>query len=76
MRMVQVTVAGDVTEAEEIETMLRAAGIDPQLEPAVDHHPRETENIPQKVLVPETSLDAAMHAIEALSDPDDIVADA
>jgi len=76
MRMVQVTVAGDVTEAEEIETMLRAAGIDPQLEPAVDHHPRETENIPQKVLVPETSLDAAMHAIEALSDPDDVVADA
>ena len=76
MRMVQVAVAGDVMEAEEIESMLRAAGIDPQLEPAVDHHPREIENVPQKVLVPEASVDAAMHAIEALSEPEDIVADA
>jgi hypothetical protein len=74
--MVQVAVAGDVTEAEELESMLQAAGIETQLEPAVDHHPAETENAPQKVLVPETSLEAAMHAIESLSDPDDIVADA
>ncbi len=75
-RMVQVAVAGDVTEAEELESILQAAGIEAQLEPAVDHHPAETENAPQKVLVPETSLEAAMHAIESLSDPDDIVADA
>jgi len=73
-RMVQVAIAGDITEAEELETMLRAAGIDARVEPAVDHHPSEVKNAPQKVLVPETSLEAAIHAIETLSDPDDIVA--
>ena len=75
-RMVQVAVAGDVTEAEELEAMLTAAGIEAQLEPAVDHHPREVENAPQNVLVPETSLEAAIHAIESLSEPEDIVSDA
>ncbi len=55
-RMVQVAVAGDVTEAEELESMLRAAGIETQLEPAVDHHPREVEDAPENVLVPESSL--------------------
>jgi hypothetical protein len=72
-RMVQVAVAGDVTEAEELESMLRSAGIDTQLEPAIEHHPREVEDGPQKVLVPEASLEAAIHAIESLSDPEDIV---
>lgn len=75
-RMVQVAVAGDVTEAEELESMLQAAGIETKLEPAVDHHPREVEDAPQKVFVPESSLEAAMHAIESLSEPEDIVADA
>ena len=40
--MVQLTVAGDVTEAEEIQEILSAAGIDSALETAVDHHPDET----------------------------------
>ena len=75
-RMVQVAVAGDVTEAEELESMLRTAGIESQLEPAIDHHPREVENAPQKVLVPEASLEAAIHAIESLSEPEDLVSDA
>ncbi|MDQ3777980.1 MAG: hypothetical protein M3310_03810 [Actinomycetota bacterium] len=75
-RMVQVAVAGDVTEAEELESMLRAAGIDPVFEPAVDHHLTAIDDTPQKVLVPESSLEAALHAIESLSDPDEIVADA
>jgi hypothetical protein len=75
-RMVQVAVAGDVTEAEELESILQAAGIETQLEPAVEHHPAETEDAPQKVFVPETSLEAAMHAIESLTDPDEIVSDA
>jgi hypothetical protein len=75
-RMVQVAVAGDVTEAEELESMLRAAGIEPQLEPAIDHHPREVDDAPQKVLVPEGSLEAAIHAIESLSESDDLVSDA
>ena len=75
-RMVQVAVAGDVTEAEELESILQSAGIDTQLEPAVDHHPTETEDAPQKVLVPEASLEAALEAIESLSEPDELVSDA
>jgi hypothetical protein len=74
-RMVQVAVAGDVTEAEELEAILQAAGIDSQFESAVEHHPAETEDAPQKVLVPETSLEAALHAIESMSDPDELVSD-
>jgi hypothetical protein len=75
-RMVQVAVAGDVTEAEELESILQAAGIEAQLEPAIDHHPAETEDAPQKVLVPESSLEAAIDAIESLSEPDELVSDA
>jgi hypothetical protein len=75
-RMVQVAVAGDVTEAEELESILQSAGIDAQLEPAVDHHPAETEDAPQKVLVPEASLEAALDAIESLTEPDELVSDA
>jgi hypothetical protein len=74
--MVQVAVAGDVTEAEELESILQAAGIATQLEPAVDHHPTETEDAPQKILVPEGSLEAAIDAIESLSEPDELVSDA
>jgi hypothetical protein len=69
--MVQVAVAGDVTEAEELQTMLAEAGIEAELEVAVEHHPSETEDAPQKVLVPEDSLEAALEAIEAMSEPDD-----
>ena len=72
-RMVQVAMAGDVTEAEELQTILRSAGIDSELEVAVDHHPRETEDAPQKVLVDEGSLEEALHAIEALTEPEDLV---
>jgi hypothetical protein len=74
--MVQLTVAGDVTEAEEIQEILTQAGIDSELEPAVEHHPRETEDGPQKVLVPEESVEAAQNAIEALTEPDELVSDA
>ena len=68
-RLVQVAVAGDVTEAEEIQAILGAAGIASELEPAVVHHPSATEDAPQKVLVPEDSLAAAQHAIEAMTEP-------
>jgi hypothetical protein len=71
--MVQVAVAGDVTEAEELQAILRAAGIDSEVEAAVDHHPRETEDAPQKVLVPEGSLEAAKDAIEALTERDELL---
>jgi hypothetical protein len=75
-QMVQVALAEDVTEAEEIQSLLEAAGIDSQLETAVEHHPRETEDAPQKVLVPEDQLEAAQHAIESQTEPDDLITDA
>jgi hypothetical protein len=74
-RLVQVALAEDIAEAEELQTILRQAGIASELESAVEHHPRATENTPQKVLVPESSLEEAQHAIEAMTDPDDLVAD-
>ena len=73
--MVQLTVAGDVTEAEEIQEILTLAGIESTLETAVEHHPRETDDAPQKVLVPEDSLVEAQEAIEALTEPDELVSD-
>ena len=74
--LVQVALAEDVAEAEEIQSLLQTAGISSELETAVEHHPRETEDTPQKVLVPESDLEAAQHAIESLTDPDDLIADA
>ena len=74
--LVQVALAEDVAEAEEIQGLLQAAGIESELETAVDHHPRATEDAPQKVLVPESQLEAAQHAIESMTDPDDLIADA
>jgi hypothetical protein len=74
--MVQVALAEDVADAEEIQSILTAAGIESQFETAVEHHPRGTEDAPQKVLVPESSLEAAQHAIESMTDPDELVSDA
>jgi hypothetical protein len=65
---VQVALAEDITEAEEIQAILEAAGIESVLETAVDHHPSATEDAPQKILVDESSLEAAQHAIEAMTD--------
>ena len=73
--MVQVALAEDVAEAEELQEILRQAGIDSRLETAVEHHPTSTEDAPQKVLVPETSLEQAQHAIEAMTDPDEMSGD-
>ena len=66
--MVQVAVAGDVSEAEELQEILRAAGIESELSSALDD--------PLTVLVPESSLEAAKDAIEAMTEPDDLIADA
>jgi hypothetical protein len=73
---VQVALAEDIAEAEELQSILSQAGIASELEPAVEHHPRATEDTPQKVLVPEDSFETAQHAIEALTDPDELVSDA
>jgi hypothetical protein len=65
--MVQVAVAGDVSEAEELQEILRAAGIESELSSALDD--------PLTVLVPESSLEEAQDAIEAMTEPDDLIAE-
>ena len=73
--MVQVVVAADATEAEEIQTILRAAGIESELENAVPDEPGAAGDLPQKVLVAESSLLAAQEAIEAMTEPDELTGD-
>jgi hypothetical protein len=65
---VQVAVAGDVAEAEELQEILRNAGIESELS-------ADGADDPLTVMVPEDSLEAAKDAIEALSDPDDLIAE-
>lgn len=67
-RLVQVAVAGDVTEAEELQELLSAAGIDSQLEPAAEHAPDALDDPPLKVLVAESEVEEARDAIEALTE--------
>ena len=69
--LVQVTVAGSVDEAEELQSLLERAGIAATLEGAVDEHPDEHGDMPIRLLVPPEELDAARDAIEALTEPDD-----
>ena len=68
-RMVQVALAGDATEAEELQELLRGAGIDAEIA-------AESDDDPLTVLVPENSLEAAQDAIEALTEPDVPIAEA
>ena len=65
--LVQVAVAGDVAEAEEMQAILRAAGIDAELQAAQDDA--------LTVLVPEDELVSAREALEALTEPDDLIAE-
>ena len=65
-RMVQVAVAGDVTEGEELQAILATAGIEAKLQASGDDDPLT-------VVVPEESLEAAQDAIEALTEPDEII---
>ena len=64
---VQVAVAGDVAEAEEMQAILRAAGIDAELQTGQD------EGL--SVFVAEDDLTAAQEALEALTEPDDLIAE-
>jgi hypothetical protein len=75
-RLVQIAVAGDVAEGEQLQELLSAAGIDSHLEPAIEHHETALEDAPLKVLVSESAVDEARDAIEALSESDDEPADA
>ena len=62
--MVQVAIAGDVAEGEEIQSILTTAGIESELT-------ADGEDDPLTVVVPESSLEAAQDAIEALTEPDE-----
>jgi type III secretory pathway lipoprotein EscJ len=63
--LVRVAVAGDIAEAEEIQEILRSAGIDAQL--------NDGEDDSVIVSVPESSVEQAQDAIEAMTEPDEIV---
>ena len=63
--MVRVAVAGDVTEAEEIQGILRSAGIDSEI--------ADGEDDSVTVSVDEASVEQAQDAIEAMTEPDEIV---
>ena len=63
--LVRVAVAGDVAEAEEIQEILRAAGIDAEL--------GDGEDDSVTVSVPEDAVEQAQEAIEAMTEPGDIV---
>lgn len=63
--MVRVAVAGDVAEAEEIQEILRSAGIEAEL--------ADGEDDSVTVSVPEASVDEAKDAIEAMTEPDELV---
>jgi hypothetical protein len=69
---VQVAVAGNVTEAEELQSILLAAGIDSSFEMAAEHDPGALDDPPLKILVDDTDVDAARDAIEALTEPDEL----
>ena len=74
-KLVQIAVAGDVAEGEQLQELLTSAGIDSHLEPAIEHHETALEDAPLKVLVSESDVDEARDAIEALSEPDEEIAE-
>ncbi|HLB18530.1 MAG TPA: hypothetical protein VK613_05315 [Gaiellaceae bacterium] len=63
--MVRVAVAGDVTEAEEIQEILRSAGIDAEI--------ADGEEDSVTVSVPESSVEQAQDVIEAMTEPEDVI---
>ncbi len=66
--LVHATTVGDVAEAEELQEILRNAGIESSLEQA-------PEEDAVNVLVPEAELEKAQDVIEALTEPDDLISE-
>jgi type III secretory pathway lipoprotein EscJ len=63
--MVRVAVAGDVAEAEEIQEILRSAGIDAEI--------ADGEEDSVTVSVPEGDVEQAQDVIEAMTEPEDVI---
>jgi cell division septation protein DedD len=66
--MVQLATVGDIAEAEEMQEILRDAGIDSSIE-------QSAEEDAVNVLVPEAERETAQEAIEALTEPDDLISE-
>jgi cell division septation protein DedD len=66
--MVQLATVGDIAEAEEMQEILREAGIDSSIE-------QSAEEDAVNVLVPEAERERAQEAIEALTEPDDLISE-
>jgi hypothetical protein len=66
--MVQAAIAGDIAEAEEMQEILRNAGIESSIE-------QMPEDDAVSILVPEADLEDAQDAIEALTEPDDPISE-
>jgi type III secretory pathway lipoprotein EscJ len=62
---VRVAVAGDVAEAEEIQGILRSAGIEAEIE--------DGEEDSVTVFVPEADAEQAQDTIEAMTEPEDVI---
>jgi type III secretory pathway lipoprotein EscJ len=63
--MVRVAIAGDVAEAEEIQEILRSAGIDAEI--------ADGEEDSVTISVPEGDVEHAQDAIEAMTEPEDVI---
>jgi len=63
--MVRVAIAGDVAEAEEIQEILRSAGIDAEI--------ADGEEDSVTISVPEGDVEQAQDAIEAMTEPEDVI---
>ena len=63
--MVRVAVAGDVAEAEEIQEILRSAGIKAEI--------ADGEEDSVTVSVPDAGVEQAQDAIEAMTEPEDVI---
>jgi hypothetical protein len=63
--MVRVAVAGDVAEAEEIQEILRSAGIDAEI--------ADGEEDSVTVSGPEGDVEQAQDAIVAMTEPEDVI---
>jgi hypothetical protein len=71
--LVQVAVAGTIAEAEELQSILHSAGIEASLDPADEHDFQALDDPPLRVLVSEEQVQDARDAIEALTEPDELI---
>ena len=67
--------AETVADAEELQTILANAGIDSSSRRPSCTTREGTDDVPTKVLVDESQLEAALDAIEALTEPDELTGD-